>query len=76
MNIYLISYDLRDKFKYDVYYGHVIIAKNEEDVRKLAKHIHADEGERIWETAEVKNVGSYTGNDVSPFILLSSFNAG
>lgn len=76
MNIYLIQYNLMENYNYDVYDGFVIVANNEEEVRELAKNSHADEGKRIWETAEISKVGYYMGVEVSPFIILSSFNAG
>jgi hypothetical protein len=60
---------------YDTYSGHIIVAKNEDEVRLLAKSSAADEGSLVWETAKITTEGNYTGENNSPFILLSSFHA-
>lgn len=73
MKIYLINIGYQG---YDTYSGHIIVANNITQVRKLAKDIAWEEGEYACEMAEVSVEGTYTGNETTPFILLSSFHAG
>ena len=73
MKIFLITHD---KWGYDCYSGHVIVANNENEVRELAKKGSADEGNDIWDIATVTIEGDYTGNKTEPFKLLSDFHAG
>lgn len=73
MKIFSIKHD---NFSWDCYSGHVIVADNEKQVRRLAKINHRDEGKDIWNYAEVMEQGVYTGLETKPFILLSDFNAG
>jgi hypothetical protein len=73
MKIFSITHD---KWGYDCYSGHIIVANNEIEVRELAKKGSADEGNDIWDVATVTIEGDYTGNKTEPFKLLSDFNAG
>jgi hypothetical protein len=73
MKIFLITHN---EFGYDSYSGHVVVANSEEEVRILAKKDSADEGELVWDTANVSIVGEYSGDKTDPFILLSDFHAG
>lgn len=73
MKIYTIQHD---KINYDCYIGHVIVANNHEEVRKLAKDIAADEGVEIWNNAIIEKCGEYTCHRKEPFILMSNFNQG
>ena len=61
---------------YDSFCGHVVVANSEDEVKQLAKKKAADEGEDIWNDAEIKECGKYTGNKTKPFILMSDFWAG
>ena len=73
MRIFLIKHNYID---YDCHLGHIIVADNEKQVRKLAKINYRGEGKDIWNYAEVMEQGVYTGLRTKPFILLSDFNAG
>ena len=74
MKIFKISHQ---KKGYNIYKGFVVVAKEESIARNMAKNNSADEGGLIWlMDAVVVEVGNYTGNETSPFILLSDFNAG
>lgn len=73
MRIYKIE---RKKCGYDEYDAHIIVASDENQVRRLAINKKADESSMEWRLAKVTLVSDYTGEKVRPFILLSSFNAG
>lgn len=73
MKIYKVEHD---KFEYDSFMGHVIVANSKEEARQIAKIKHADEGTRAWDNAEIEECGEYTGEKTDPFILLSDFHAG
>lgn len=73
MKIFLIGHD---NWTYDCYSDFVIVANNETEVREMAKKMAADEGEDVWETAEITEEGVYTGKETEPFCLLDSFHAG
>ena len=73
MKIYTIEHE---KFNYDAYMGHTVVANSELEVRELAKRISADEGEEIWDSAKIEEHGEYTCHRTEPFILMSDFRAG
>ncbi|WP_374440475.1 hypothetical protein [Epilithonimonas sp.] len=73
MKIYTIQHDKKD---WDCYMGHVIVANNHEEVRKLAKDIAEDEGVEIWNDAIIEECGEYTSQRNEPFILMSDFKNG
>jgi len=73
MKIFLIGHDDRG---YDCYSHFVIVANDETEVRTMAIKMAADEGVEPWETAEITEQGTYTGEKTEPFCLLSSFHAG
>jgi len=73
MKIFSITHN---RWGYDCYSGHIIVANNENEVRELAKKVSAGEGNDIWDVATVMIEGDYTGNKTEPFKLLSDFNAG
>ena len=73
MKIFLIEHD---EFNYDAYLGHVIVANDETEVRKLAKEGSADEGKEVWDKATVTIEGEYTGTKTEPFKMLCDFRAG
>lgn len=73
MKIFFITHN---KWDYNCYLGHVIVANNETEVRELSKKNSASEGIDIWDNATVTVIGEYTGNETKPFILLSDFRAG
>ena len=72
MKIFSITHD---KFGYDFYLGHIIVANNENEVRELAKKGCSDEGNDIWDVATVTIEGNYTGKKTEPFKLLSDYKA-
>lgn len=72
MKIYTIEHE---KFDYDSYMGHVVVANSEEEVRQLAKEKSADEGKDVWDNAKVEECGEYTCHRTEPFILMSDFRA-
>lgn len=72
MKIFKISHS---SYGYEKYLGHVIVANSVQEVRQLAKDCAADEGEDVWNDAEVTECGNYTAQTNS-FILLSDFRAG
>lgn len=81
MNIYKIT--RTDRWGYDEYDTHIIIADNTEEVVKLAnsKEHHTYDGVlegKNWSDESIITLeGTYTNiGDNTPFILLSSFNAG
>lgn len=71
MKIYKIEWEF--DWSWDVLASHIIVANNEDEVRQIAKNIAADEGEEIWETAEIEMFGDYTGDKKEPFIIHSHF---
>jgi len=73
MKIYSIGHK---EWTHDCYSDFVIVANNEAEVREMAKEMSADEGEAVWETAEIDEEGVYTGKHTEPFCLLASFHAG
>ena len=70
MNIYKISHEMDE---YNVFLGHVIVARSEAEVRWIAQKTHADEGGPVWDTAIVEEIGEYTGLRPHPFIVLSDY---
>lgn len=56
MKIFSITHD---KWGYDCYVGHIIVANNEIEVRELAKEGSADEGNHIWDVAPITIEGGY-----------------
>lgn len=73
MKIYTIEHG---QGGWDSFHGHVIVANSEQEVRDIAKEKSADEGEEVWDTADVLECGDYTCDRKEPFVLLSDFNAG
>lgn len=73
MKIYKIKIN---RTGWDYYDSHIIVANNKKEVIKLTKDGCADEGEEIWETALITEVGISNTKETKPFFLLSSFNAG
>ena len=73
MKICLISID---DWTYDCNSDHVIVARDTDEVIKLAQSVAADEGKLIWYSAKISIIGDYTGDKTEPFILLTSFHAG
>ena len=75
MNIYSLNIDC---VGYDTYDAHVVVANNEQEARRLASEGKKFcEGARVWlESAAVTLEGTYTGTEVKPHIICSSFNAG
>lgn len=76
MNIYSISWQQDEEDGHEVYDAHIIVADNEQQVVNLAKFICAEECANVWELANVKLEGIYTGSVINPFILLSSYISG
>jgi hypothetical protein len=74
MNTYLIE---RDKFDFlsSAYNAHLIAANNEEEVRKVAKKAYSMNA-TDWDQAKIVLLGIYTGENKTPFIILSDYNAG
>jgi len=68
MERYHCSCDFCDAF--------VVVAKNGTEARRLAKNKHEDEGADVWDDADLTELGTYTGTETRPFVVLSSFNAG
>lgn len=73
MKIFLIKHN---EFTWDCYLGHIIVANNEKQVRKLASANMGSEGKSVWKYAEITVQGDYTGSQTKPFILLSDYNKG
>lgn len=80
MYIYKISLAIEDSnrltYVYDYFDSHIIASHKPCEAKKLAAEKAADEGREVWSRAKVTLVGRYIGEEVNPFILLSSFNAG
>jgi hypothetical protein len=70
MNTYKIETDLDPDW--DVNVGHVIVADNEYEARKMASDIAWGEGKIVWETAKVTNYGAASPEAPNPFIMLTS----
>ena len=73
MKIFTIEHQ---EFGYDCYLGHTIVANSAEQVREIAKSKSADEGQEVWDKAEVVECGDYTCHRTEPFILMSDFRTG
>lgn len=73
MKIYLISID---DWGYDSFSDFVIAANSEDEVRGIAMDAAGDEGKAAWQGAEIKEIGIYTGESLSPVIISESFHAG
>jgi hypothetical protein len=88
MNIYLIT--ANESVDYDSIDSFCIVANSEEEVRNMAQESGADESHNwdensyyvkisFWTNVDkttIELVGTYLGEEVEPFILISSFNAG
>ena len=71
MNIYKISQSEFDGFDY--YTDHIIAANNQKEAIELAQNISDSEGKNVWCSADIQKVGTYTGDVLTPFILLSNY---
>ena len=72
MNIYLIT--INEYAGYDSYDGHVVIARNAVNARKLCQY--GTEGD-IWKDTDMttlRKIGET--NHIKEYVVLSSFNAG
>lgn len=79
MQIFLIerAFDFNDDFdSFDCFEGHIIAAKSEEDVRKIAAAQPGDEGAELWLNPEKSIVTVVNPADYDkPAIILSDFHA-
>lgn len=77
MKIYLIKLP-PNKWGYDWYDAHVVVANSEKEVRELVKVDAGNEGTAIWDDnlTAVTEEGQYAGKQKTPFILLSSYIGG
>lgn len=73
MKIFLIS---NDDFGFDCYSDFVIAANSEDSARYIAKQNAGDEGEKVWDTAKIEEVGIYNGDSQVPILILASYHAG
>ena len=60
----------------DMVTGFVIVANSEEEARGVARDKCADEGPEVWDFAETEEVGTYTGQATTPFVLMADINNG
>lgn len=72
--VYLISRPDAD-IGYDEYDSFIVVARDESEVRNLAKVEVGDEGEAVWDTAEITLIADKCA-DNQPRTVLGSFNAG
>lgn len=75
LKLFIIEEKNEAGFGYDSYDSHVIIANNEDEVRKLASIRHGDEGANAWLDLKLTEVSEIKISGESR-IILSSFNAG
>jgi len=88
MKIYLLKQTedgLKITPRYDVYYGHIVIAENEQEARNLICNnpepylTVGDEGNRVWKYkkySKCTEIGEVTYQNMEKRVVLSSFRAG
>lgn len=72
MKIYKISHN---EDVWDACNGHCVIANTTQEVISLAQSVCGDEGVDIWKKSKIEEIGEYTGNSVTPFIILTSYRS-
>ena len=61
---------------WDAVTGFVIVANSENEAREVARGKHRDEGSEVWDSAPIEEVGTYTGQATTPFVLMADINNG